>query len=98
VVVLTRLYDALKRIQQDTDAERVITTSIKDYRPQATRLLYTMLRERKEAIASDSTLWGQEIQRDFWRPPERCSWCGSVSTILGEESQPGEGKPSGTGR
>jgi hypothetical protein len=30
VVVLTRLYDALKRIQQDTDAERVITTSIKD--------------------------------------------------------------------
>jgi long-chain acyl-CoA synthetase len=48
VVVLTRFYDALKRIQQDTDVERIITTSIKDYLPQATRLLYTVLRERKE--------------------------------------------------
>jgi hypothetical protein len=25
----------------------------------------------------------------FWRPPERCSWCGSASTILAEESKTG---------
>jgi long-chain acyl-CoA synthetase len=48
VVVLTRFYDTLKRIQQDTDIERIVTTSIKDYLPPASRLLYTMLRERKE--------------------------------------------------
>jgi long-chain acyl-CoA synthetase len=48
VVVLTRFYDVLKRIQPDTAVTRVVATSIKDYLPRVKRLLYTLFRERRE--------------------------------------------------
>jgi long-chain acyl-CoA synthetase len=48
VIVLTRFYDLLKRIQPKTTVVRVVATSIKDYLPRVVRLLYTLLRERRE--------------------------------------------------
>jgi long-chain acyl-CoA synthetase len=48
VIVLTRFYGAIKRIQPKTKVARVVATNIKDYLPRILRLLYTLLRERRE--------------------------------------------------
>jgi long-chain acyl-CoA synthetase len=48
VIVLTRFYGAIKRIQPKTKVARVVATNIKDYLPRVLRLLYTLLRERRE--------------------------------------------------
>jgi long-chain acyl-CoA synthetase len=48
VITLSRFYETIKRIQPQTRVTRVITTNIKDYLPATARLLYTMLKEKKE--------------------------------------------------
>jgi long-chain acyl-CoA synthetase len=47
VVVLTRFYERLKRVQPRTPVRRVIATSIKEYFPATLRLLFTLFAERK---------------------------------------------------
>ncbi len=47
-VVLTRFYGHVKALQPDSTLERVIATNIKEYLPPLLRVLYTLLRERKE--------------------------------------------------
>jgi long-chain acyl-CoA synthetase len=48
VVVLTPFYERLKRVQGRTGVRTVIPTSIKDYLPTPLRLLFTLLKEKKD--------------------------------------------------
>src|SRR5262249_32428907 len=48
VVTLTRFYERVKRVQPRTGIRRVIATSIKEYFPPLLRLLFTLLREKKD--------------------------------------------------
>jgi long-chain acyl-CoA synthetase len=48
IVVMTRFYDRVKRIQATTPLRRVIATNIKEYFPPLLRLLFTLFREKKD--------------------------------------------------
>jgi long-chain acyl-CoA synthetase len=48
IVTLTRFYQRVKRIQAHTALKRIITTNIKDYFPPLLRLLFTLVRERRD--------------------------------------------------
>ena len=48
VIVLSRRYPLIQSIRSRTHLKCVIVTSIKDYLPSAQRILYTLLREKKE--------------------------------------------------
>jgi long-chain acyl-CoA synthetase len=48
IVTMTRFYDRVKRVQPRTPLKRVIATNIKEYFPPVLRLLFTLVRERKE--------------------------------------------------
>ena len=48
MVTLTRFYQRVKNIQARTGLRRVIATNIKEHFPPALRLLFTLLREKKE--------------------------------------------------
>ena len=48
VVTLTRFYPRIKAVQRRTGVRRVIATNIKEYFPPALRLLFTLVRERRD--------------------------------------------------
>jgi long-chain acyl-CoA synthetase len=48
VVVLTRFYSKVKAVQARTKIRTVIATNIKEYLPPTLRILFTLLREKKE--------------------------------------------------
>jgi len=48
VVTLTRFYDRVKRVQARTGVRRVIATNIKEYFPPLLRVLFTLVREKKD--------------------------------------------------
>jgi long-chain acyl-CoA synthetase len=48
LVVLNRLYDHVKKAQPKTRVRRVIATGIKDYLPGLLRILYGLLKEKKD--------------------------------------------------
>jgi len=48
VVTLTRFYQRVKNVQPRAGVRRVIATSIKEYFPPLLRVLFTMLREKKD--------------------------------------------------
>jgi len=48
VVTLTRFYDRVKRVQARTGVRRVIATNIKEYFPPVLRVLFTLVREKKD--------------------------------------------------
>jgi long-chain acyl-CoA synthetase len=48
IIVLTRFYDLVKRLQSNTMLRHVVATSIKDYLPGTLRLMYSVLKEKKE--------------------------------------------------
>ena len=48
VVVLTLFYDKIKALQPQTAVKQVVATHIKEYLPSFKRLLFTLLRDRKE--------------------------------------------------
>ena len=48
VVVLTPFYQKVKALQDRCGIKRIITTNIKDYLPPTLRLLFTLLKEKKE--------------------------------------------------
>jgi long-chain acyl-CoA synthetase len=62
VVALTPFYDRVKRVQGRTAVRQVIATSIKEYLPTPLRLLFTLLKEKKEGHritpqAGDPWMW-----------------------------------------
>ncbi|HEX3533677.1 MAG TPA: AMP-binding protein [Gemmatimonadaceae bacterium] len=48
LIVLSRFYEKVKRIQSDTSLKRIIATNIKEYLPPLVRIAYTFLKEEKE--------------------------------------------------
>jgi len=48
IVTLTRYYQRVKNVQPKTGVRRVIATNIKQYFPAPLRVLFTLMRERKE--------------------------------------------------
>ena len=48
IVTLTRFYERVKRVQPRTPLRRVIATNIKEYFPPLLRLLFTLVRERRD--------------------------------------------------
>jgi long-chain acyl-CoA synthetase len=48
LVTLTRFYQRVKRVQPRTPLRRVIATNIKEYFPPLLRLLFTLVRERRD--------------------------------------------------
>jgi long-chain acyl-CoA synthetase len=72
VVTLTPFYRRLKAVQDRTHVKRVIASSIKEYLPTALRLLFTLLKEKKEGHRAHLTgddLWLQEVIRRYARSP-----------------------------
>ena len=47
-VVMTRFYDKVKKIQKQTKVKRVVATNVKEYLPTLMRILFTLLKEKKE--------------------------------------------------
>jgi long-chain acyl-CoA synthetase len=48
IVTLTRFYERVKAVQRRTGIKRVIASNIKDYFPALLRVLFTMMREKRE--------------------------------------------------
>src|SRR5258706_4750631 len=48
ILTLTRFYDRVKRVQPRTPVRRVIATNIKEYFPLALKVLFTLLREKRD--------------------------------------------------
>jgi long-chain acyl-CoA synthetase len=72
-VVLTPFYDRVKRVQGRTGVRTVIPTSIKDYLPTPLRLLFTLLKEKKEGhriapVAGDPWMWSMLRSHRGQRP------------------------------
>ena len=53
VVVMTRYYSKVKAVQGQTRVRNVIATNIKEYLPPALRVLFTLLKEKKEGDRVD---------------------------------------------
>ena len=67
VIVLTPFYRRIKSIQPQTQVRCVIATSIKEYLPPVLRLLFTLLKEKKEGhrITIDpGDVWFQAMLRE----------------------------------
>lgn len=48
VIVLSPFYDKIRHIQPRTSVRRIIVTNIKEYLPRPVRMLFTLLKEKKE--------------------------------------------------
>jgi long-chain acyl-CoA synthetase len=48
ILTLTRFYDRVKRVQPRTPVRRVIATNIKEHFPLALKMLFTLLREKRD--------------------------------------------------
>jgi long-chain acyl-CoA synthetase len=64
VVTLTPFYNRIKAVQGRTHVKRVIATSIKEYLPAMLRLLFTLLKEKKEGhriAIGPGDVWLQDL-------------------------------------
>jgi long-chain acyl-CoA synthetase len=64
VVVLTPFYRRVKEAQERTRVRRVIATSIKEYLPPVLRVLFTLLKEKKEGhriSIAEGDAWFQDL-------------------------------------
>jgi long-chain acyl-CoA synthetase len=64
VVVLTPFYHRVKSVQRSTGVRHIIATSIKEYLPPVLRILFTLLKEKKEghrATLATGDLWFQDL-------------------------------------
>ena len=72
VVVLTPFYDKLKALQPRTSVRCVIATNIKEYLPAHMRLLFTLVKEKKEGhrirLQAGDLAWG-DLMRQFAQAP-----------------------------
>lgn len=69
-VVLTSFYDKVKALQAQTNLRRVMATNVKEYLPSPLRLLFTLLKEKKEGHRVDlqpGDLWLSALLRQYDR-------------------------------
>jgi long-chain acyl-CoA synthetase len=72
VVTLTPFYKRLKAVQGRTSVTRVIASSIKEYLPGILKILFTLLKEKKEGHRiqiSPGDIWLQDLVRGHMRGP-----------------------------
>jgi long-chain acyl-CoA synthetase len=71
-LVLTPFYDKIKAVQPHTGLRRIIATNIKEYLPPHLRLLFSLLKEKKEghriALQGDD-FWLSDLLRSYARTP-----------------------------
>jgi long-chain acyl-CoA synthetase len=63
-LVMTRFYNKVKAIQPNTQVGKIIATNIKEYLPPATRILFTLLKEKKEGdriTLQPGDLWLEDL-------------------------------------
>ncbi|MEZ4771167.1 MAG: long-chain fatty acid--CoA ligase [Caldilineales bacterium] len=63
-VVMTRFYDKVKNVQKQTKVKRVIPTNVKEYLPALMRILFTLLKEKKEGDRieiQEGDVWFQDL-------------------------------------
>ncbi len=66
VVVLTPFYQNIKKLQPRTSVKNVIATSIKEYLPSVLKVLFTLLKEKKEGHYIEiekGDFWLQDLMR-----------------------------------
>jgi long-chain acyl-CoA synthetase len=72
-LVLTPFYDKVKAVQPYTGLRRIIAANIKEYLPRHMRLLFSLLKEKKEghriALQSDD-LWLSDLLRAYGHSPK----------------------------
>lgn len=67
MIVLTPFYERVKRIQSNTSLRRVIATNIKEYLPAVLRVLFTLVKEKKEGHRIElrkGDHWFQSLMQD----------------------------------
>src|SRR4030043_1017103 len=72
VVVLTRFYQKVKALQPRTSVLHVIATNIKEYLPPLLRLLFTLVKEKKEGYRitpQSGDVWLGELLKKYERAP-----------------------------
>ncbi len=69
IVTLTRFYERVKRVQPRTPLRRVIATNIKEYFPPLLRLLFTLVRERRDGDRVALAPRGPRLLATAGRPP-----------------------------
>jgi len=75
LVTLTRFYERIKHVQPKTTLRRVIATNIKEYFPPLLRLLFTLIRERREgdnvSVAAPDREFSRLLERYRGKKPNR---------------------------
>ena len=72
VIVLTPFYDKIKELQDETGVQTVIATNIKEYLPGLMRILFTLLKEKKEGHRIElqpGDIWMQDLIRSHRDAP-----------------------------
>ncbi|MBE2232676.1 MAG: long-chain fatty acid--CoA ligase [Anaerolinea sp.] len=67
-VVMTLFYDKVKHVQSKTKVKRVIATSVKEYLPFIMRLLFTLVKEKKEGhriTLQAGDFWYQNLLKQY---------------------------------
>lgn len=67
-VVMTLFYDKVKHVQSKTKVKRVIATSVKEHLPFIMRLLFTLLKEKKEGhriTLQSGDFWFQSLLKQY---------------------------------
>jgi long-chain acyl-CoA synthetase len=86
IVVMTRFYDRIKRIQAGTPLRHVIATNIKEYFPPLLRLLFTLFREKKDgdriALAPGDHDFQGLLRAHGGRPVVRAPITGDDAAVL----------------
>ncbi len=66
VVVLTPFYQGIKKLQSKTAVKNIIATNVKEYLPPVLKVLFTLLKEKKEGhhlVIEKEDLWLQDLMR-----------------------------------
>jgi len=75
IITLSSTYPIIRKIRAETALEHVIVARIKDYLPPLTRLVFSLLLERKTGHAVDlggapATYWFTDLVRQTTEPPQ----------------------------
>ncbi len=67
-VVMTLFYDKVKRVQAKTKVKRVIAANIREYLPFIVRLLFTLVKEKKDGhriVLQQGDFWFQDLLKQY---------------------------------
>jgi long-chain acyl-CoA synthetase len=68
VIVLTPFYQNIKKLQPKTRVKNIIATNIKEYLPPVLKVLFTLVKEKKEGhyvVIEKSDYWMQDLMAKF---------------------------------